>query len=67
MTIFEAECACTRSLMAVQARGHQKLERVLVIDGSLFRWEGMGNSGVRWMGLLRWGYATGRTTTGEPA
>ncbi|KAL1508730.1 hypothetical protein AB1Y20_004825 [Prymnesium parvum] len=62
MAAFEAECACTRGLMAAQAREHHSLQRVLVIDGSLFRWEGLGNSGVRWMGLLRWGYSTGRAT-----
>lgn len=28
------------------------------MDGSGFRWEGLGNSGTRWMGLLRYGLAT---------
>lgn len=39
---------------------HRRLHRALVLDGSAFRWEGLGNSGTRWMGLLRWGHATGR-------
>ena len=62
MAQFEAECGCTRALMQLQAAEHVRLGSVIVIDGSHFRWEGLGNSGVRWMGLLRWGYSTGRAT-----
>ena len=58
--IFQKECECTRALHAEYAQRHQSLDRLIVIDGSKFRWEGLGNSGTRWMGLLRWGYATGR-------
>ena len=59
---FDAECACTKAMHAEYAQRHSSLQRVLLIDGSGFRWEGLGNSGVRWMGLLRYGYATGRAT-----
>lgn len=57
---FDAECACTKLVHKEYARRYKRLDRVIVLDGSRFRWEGLGNSGVRWMGLLRWGYATGR-------
>ena len=57
---FDAECSCTKLMHREYARRHSSLARVVVIDGTTFRWEGLGNSGTRWMGLLRWGYATGR-------
>ncbi|EOD05398.1 hypothetical protein EMIHUDRAFT_433182 [Emiliania huxleyi CCMP1516] len=56
---FDRECECTRALHADYA---QRLDRVLILDGTGFRWEGLGNSGTRWMGLLRFGFATGRAT-----
>ena len=56
---FARECACTRALHADYA---QRTDRALILDGTGFRWEGLGNSGTRWMGLLRFGYATGRAT-----
>eukprot|EP00315_Gephyrocapsa_oceanica_P028421 CAMPEP_0185461828 /NCGR_PEP_ID=MMETSP1365-20130426/90927_1 /TAXON_ID=38817 /ORGANISM="Gephyrocapsa oceanica, Strain RCC1303" /LENGTH=206 /DNA_ID=CAMNT_0028068499 /DNA_START=1 /DNA_END=618 /DNA_ORIENTATION=+ len=62
MAAFNAECQCTQRLMARQAALHASLERVLVLDGSAFRWEGLGNSGVRWLGLLRFGFALERAT-----
>ena len=62
INVYEKECGCTRAMMRLQGTEHARLRRVVVIDGSLFRWEGLGNSGVRWMGLLRWGYSTGRAT-----
>ena len=58
--VFSAECGCTRALHAEYRKRHESLEKIVVLDGSRFRWEGLGNSGTRWMGLLRWGYATGR-------
>eukprot|EP00966_Prymnesium_polylepis_P239902 5547489-Prymnesium_polylepis.1 len=58
--VWREQCACTRALHRDYARRHELLERLVVIDGSSFRWEGLGNSGTRWMGLLRWGFATGR-------
>jgi hypothetical protein len=66
---YSAECGCTDELMRRIGARHRRLARVLLIDGSGFRWEGLGNSGTRWMGLLRWGHATGRATflrTGAP-
>ena len=60
--MFASECGCTRALHAEYARRHATLDRIVVLDGTGFRWEGLGNSGTRWMGLLRWGYATGRAT-----
>ena len=62
MAAFAASCGCTRALFAEYAERYRTRARVLVIDGSGFRWEGLGNSGVRWMGLLRFGQATGRAT-----
>lgn len=59
---FHEECKCTKLLHADYAQRLTNLERVVMIDGTGFRWEGLGNSGTRWMGLLRWGYATGRAT-----
>jgi len=59
---FDAECGCTKAMHATYSARHSAPDsRTLVIDGTTFRWEGLGNSGTRWMGLLRWGYATGRT------
>lgn len=62
-TVFDAECQCTKAMHA-EYRGRYESAatrpRTLVIDGTTFRWEGLGNSGTRWMGLLRWGFATGR-------
>lgn len=66
---YAAECRCTDELMKQIGARYRRLARVLVIDGSGFRWEGLGNSGTRWMGLLRWGHATGYATflrTGAP-
>ena len=60
--VFSEECGCTPALHQEDKRRHSTLERMVVLDGSHFRWEGLGNSGTRWMGLLRWGYATGRAT-----
>lgn len=57
---FTAQCQCTRELHKQYAQRHASLEKIVVLDGTQFRWEGLGNSGTRWMGLLRWGYATGR-------
>jgi len=61
--VFDAECQCTKAMHA-EYRGRYESAatrpRTLVIDGTTFRWEGLGNSGTRWMGLLRWGFATGR-------
>ena len=57
---FHEECTCTKALHEEYAQRHKLNDRVLVIDGGNFRWEGLGNSGTRWMGLLRWGYSTGR-------
>ena len=62
LAAFETECDCTRKLHAKYARQHAELSAALVLDGSGFRWEGLGNSGTRWMGLLRFGHATGRAT-----
>ena len=62
MAVFDAECGCTKRIFQRQASLHRSLERVTVLDGSHFRWEGLGNSGVRWMGLMRWGLSTGRAT-----
>ena len=62
MAAFSSSCGCTRALFAEYAERYRTRARVLVIDGSGFRWEGLGNSGVRWMGLLRFGQATGRAT-----
>ena len=60
---FDAECRCTRQLFSEwYAPWHRDLGRVLVLDGSHFRWEGLGNSGTRWIGLLRYGHATRRAT-----
>ncbi len=59
---FDAECHCTRELFSEYARWQRELSRVLVLDGSVFRWEGLGNSGTRWIGLLRYGHATRRAT-----
>lgn len=58
--VWERECACTRAMHREYKQRHASLDRLIVLDGSTFRWEGLGNSGTRWMGLLRWGYATGR-------
>ena len=60
--VWEREGGCTRALHKEYAQRHKSLERLIVLDGTTFRWEGLGNSGTRWMGLLRWGYATGRAT-----
>ena len=62
MAVFDRECGCTKLILQRQAQLHASLERVTVLDGSHFRWEGLGNSGVRWMGLMRWALATGRAT-----
>ena len=43
---FSTECACTKALHAEYAHRHQSNERVVVIDGGNFRWEGLGNSGT---------------------
>ena len=59
-TRWRAECACTRAMHRQYEQRHARLDRIVVIDGSSFRWEGLGNSATRWMGLLRWGYATER-------
>ena len=40
---------------------HTRLDRVLVIDAR-FPWNGVGNSLVRWLTLLRVGLASGRAT-----
>ena len=60
--VFDRECGCTKLILQRQAQLHASLERVTVLDGSHFRWEGLGNSGVRWMGLMRWALSTGRAT-----
>lgn len=60
--VFDRECGCTKLILQQQAQLHASLERVTVLDGSHFRWEGLGNSGVRWMGLMRWALSTGRAT-----
>ena len=60
--VFDRECGCTKLILQKQAQLHASLERVTVLDGSHFRWEGLGNSGVRWMGLMRWALSTGRAT-----
>ena len=57
---FERECSCTRRIMHRYAQRHRSMKRIVLLDGSRFRWEGLGNSATRWMGLLRWGHATGR-------
>lgn len=57
---FREQCGCTRALHREYATRYETPSRVLVIDGSGFRWEGLGNSMTRWVGLLRWGFATGR-------
>ena len=62
MAVFDHECGCTKLILKEQAERHRTLARVTVLDGSHFRWEGLGNSGVRWMGLMRWALSTGRAT-----
>ena len=59
---FETECQCTKAMHAEYRRRREQGGKTLVIDGTGFRWEGLGNSGTRWMGLLRYGQATGRNT-----
>ena len=46
---------------ARRAELHTRLDRVLVIDAR-FPWNGVGNSLVRWLTLLRVGLASGRAT-----
>ena len=46
---------------ARRAELHARLDRVLVIDAR-FPWNGVGNSLVRWLTLLRVGLASGRAT-----
>jgi len=58
---FDADCGCTKAMHAeYRGRYVPAAPKTLVIDGTTFRWEGLGNSGTRWMGCLRWGFATGR-------
>ena len=57
---YASECSCIDELMRRIGARHRRLNKVVVIDGTGFRWEGLGNSGTRWMGLLRWGHATDR-------
>ena len=46
---------------ARRAELHARLDRVLVVDAR-FPWNGVGNSLVRWLTLLRVGLASGRAT-----
>lgn len=59
--LYRELCTCTAR---VQDRAHtlfSKLDRVLVFD-LRFRWWGLGNNLIRWLGLIRIGLATGRAT-----
>ncbi|KAL1526636.1 hypothetical protein AB1Y20_015340 [Prymnesium parvum] len=58
---YEARCACTRRVEAARARLHASLSKVLLIDARM-SWNGVGNSLVRWLALLRFGTAAGRAT-----
>lgn len=61
-SVFDSECGCTKAMHAMYRRQYTASNQAtLLIDGTGFRWEGLGNSGTRWMGLLRWGFATGRS------
>ena len=59
--LFRSGCACTQRLEARREELHTSLDRVLVIDAR-FPWNGVGNSLVRWLTLLRVGLASGRAT-----
>ena len=59
--IFKTDCQCTQRLEARRQALHSSLDRVLVIDAR-FPWNGVGNSLVRWLTLLRVGLASGRAT-----
>ena len=58
---FHERCPCTERIEAARKQMHQSLDKVLVID-MRFGWNGVGNSMVRWLALLRFGTAAGRAT-----
>ena len=59
--LYRKGCACTMRVHQRAALLHEQLDRVIVFD-LRFRWWGLGNNLVRWLGLLRLGLATGRAT-----
>ena len=59
--LWQRDCGCSQRVEARRQRLHASLERVLVIDAR-FHWNGVGNSLVRWLTLLRVGLASGRAT-----
>lgn len=61
LSAFQRGCACTQRIEAGRAQLHASLERVLVID-MRFVWNGIGNSLVRWLAVLRMGTAAGFAT-----
>ena len=58
---FAQKCHCTKKIEAARAELHSSLDKVLIID-MRFAWNGVGNSLVRWLALLRFGTAAGRAT-----
>ena len=59
--LWQRDCKCSQHVEARRQQLHQSLQRVLVIDAR-FHWNGVGNSLVRWLTLLRVGLASGRAT-----
>ena len=58
---YRSTCQCTSRVQQRARILHTRLDRVIVFDVR-FRWWGLGNNLVRWLGLLRLGLATGRAT-----
>ena len=61
LDLYRTQCACTHRVQQRVHALHAQLDRVLVFD-LRFRWWGLGNNLVRWISLLRFGWATGRAT-----